>query len=238
MALFGRGHLPRKTTRVSPTSPRQAGRDSSRPRRSSATPHHDPYLDEPDHREITQGGGVNGFKVGDGDIELTSADRVDSEIVSLLEAASPQQLYESALAHYIEAKHDQIEHIEDRLDHLIDVEQARLQQIVGNRPGLLSTPASRRQWQALQGRQQARLSVLTQRLASVREIRDGTHLHSPRIEELATRKLRAAHPELASRWDAMQIELRRESLLTKFGDDESRAQGKHRGGGLKLKPSR
>lgn len=37
-------------------------------------------------------------------------------------------------------------------------------------------------------------------------------LHSPKIEELATRKMRAENPELASDWDAMQEAGRRHQL--------------------------
>jgi len=45
---------------------------------------------------------------------------------------------------------------------------------------------------------------LHSRFESVREIKEGMGVHSPRIDELAIRKLRAQEPELAREWDDMQ----------------------------------
>lgn len=50
-------------------------------------------------------------------------------------------------------------------------------------------------------------------LEAIREIKEGIGLHSPKIEELATRKMRAGNSELAAERDAMHWASRRHELL-------------------------
>ena len=57
------------------------------------------------------------------------------------------------------------------------------------------------------------MQTLHVRLEAVREIKEGMGLHSPKIEELATRKMRAENPELAADWDAMREAARRHQAL-------------------------
>nr|BAE19715.1 TraN [Sphingomonas sp. A1] len=68
--------------------------------------------------------------------------------------------------------------------------------------------------------QQARLQSLHVRLEAVREIKEGMGLHSPKVEELATRKMRAENPELASDWDAMREAARRHQALQRREEQE------------------
>ena len=143
----------------------------------------------------------------------------------------------------MQAKHDQVERIEDRLEQLVDRQQARLQQLQSNAPGLLSLPGTRRAWQNQQVQQQARLQTLHVRLEAVREIKEGMGLHSPKIEELATRKMRAENPELAADWDAMRQAARRHELLMRKQEQERKqTQALERPGraqtlGLSARPS-
>ena len=71
----------------------------------------------------------------------------------------------------------------------------------------------------------------TPRLEAVREIKEGMGLHSPKIEELATRKMRAENPELASDWDAMREAARRHELLMRRSrrHQQSQSPGAARG---------
>lgn len=131
---------------------------------------------------------------------------------ALLESAAIEQAYRQAQAAYVQARHAQVERIEDRLESLIDRQQARLQQTQQSRPGLLAMPGAKRAWQSQQAQQQARLHTLQGRLEAVREIKEGMGLLSPRIEELATRKLRAEHPRLTADWDALQEASRRRQI--------------------------
>lgn len=151
---------------------------------------------------------------------LEEAQAAEREQQASLEAAPLDQTYQEALALYVQAKHDQVERIEDRLENLIDRQQARLQQTQAAKPGVLTLPGAKRAWQSRQTQEQARLRVLQTRLVAVREIKDGMGIHSPRIEELATRKMRAENPELASDWDAMREAARRHQMHVRQQEQE------------------
>lgn len=174
---------------------------------------------------------------------LASAQAAEVEQQAALEAAPIEQSYAEAIALYVQAKHDQVERIEDRLEQLIDRQQARLQQTQANMPGRLTLPSTRRAWQNQQVQQQARLQTLHVRLEAVREIKEGMGLHSPKIEELATRKMRAENPELAADWDAMRQAARRHELLMRKQEQERKqTQALERPGraqtlGLSARPS-
>ncbi|MBV6831319.1 IncP plasmid survival protein KfrC family protein [Xanthomonas euvesicatoria] len=166
-----------------------------------------------------------------GDGLLAAAEAADTEQQAALEAAPLDQTYQEALALYVQAKHDQVERVEDRLENLIDRQQARLQQTQASQPGLLSRPGAKRAWQNQQMQQQARLQSLHVRLEAVREIKEGMGLHSPKVEELATRKMRAENPELASDWDAMREAARRhQALLRREEQEKKQAQTLERPG--------
>ncbi len=143
---------------------------------------------------------------------LRAAQEAEVEQQALLETSSQEHPYRQILALYVQAKLDQVVHIEDRLENMIVRQQAHLQQIQASAPGRLSLPGSRRAWQNRQSQQQTRLQTLHTRLEAVREIKEGMGLHSPKIEELATRKMRAENPELTSDWDAMREAGRRHLL--------------------------
>ena len=181
--------------------------------------------------------------------EDTGADLLETAWVAeieqqaLLGAAPVEQTYQAALASYVEAKHDQVERLEDRLETMIEQQEARLQQTQASAPGRLSLPGSKRAWQNQQAQQQARLQTLHARLEAVREIKEGMGLHSPKIEELATRKMRAENPELAADWKAMREAARRHELLMRKQEQErkqSQAQerpGRSQSLGLSARPA-
>ncbi|MGJ0492640.1 IncP plasmid survival protein KfrC family protein [Methylobacter sp.] len=150
---------------------------------------------------------------------------------ALLESAVIEQAYQQAQAAYVQAKHAQVERIEDRLERLIDRQQARLQQTQQSRSGLLAMPGTKRVWQSQHAQQQARLHTLQGRLEAVHEIKEGMGLLSPKIEELATRKLRAEHPKLTADWDALQEASRRRQIAL-------RQQAKERTQTQEPRPSR
>lgn len=151
---------------------------------------------------------------------LEAAQEIERDQQAALEAAPIEQAYQEALSVYVQSKFSQVEHIEDRLENLIDRQQARLQQSQTGKPGFLSRPGTRQAWQTSQSQQQARLQVLHTRLEIVRDIKEGMGLHAPKVEELATRKLRAERPELASDWDAMREAARRHQALERKQEQE------------------
>lgn len=171
---------------------------------------------------------------------LEAAQEAETEQRALLEAAPVEQTYQQTLAFYVQAKHDQVERIEDRLEQLVDRQQAQLQRLQSNAPGLLSLPRTKAAWQQQQAQQQARLQTLHARLDAVREIKEGMGIHSPKIEELATRKMRAENPELAGDWDSMREATRRhQALMRKQEQEKKQAQerGRSQSLGLSNKPT-
>ena len=105
-----------------------------------------------------------------------------------------RQNYQETLGSYILAKYEQADHIESRLELLIDRRQTHLQQRQLSQPGFLSLPATRKAWQA----EQARLNRLLARLKTVQKIKSGI-----RIEAFANSKMRKENPQLARDWDAI-----------------------------------
>lgn len=160
---------------------------------------------------------------------LETAESLEREQQALVEATPIEQTYQESLTVYIQAKHDQVERIENRLESVIDRQQARLQQIQARAPGWLSMPGTKRAWQTQEVQQQARLQTLHHRLESVREIKEGMGLHAPKIEELATRKMRAENPELASNRDAMCEAVRRHQAMLQKQTREERSRGQSLG---------
>ncbi len=148
-------------------------------------------------------------------------------------SAPIEQTYRETLVAYVQVKHDQVDRIEDRLETLVDRQQVRLQQMQSRAPGLLSLPSVKRAWQSQQAQCQARLQVLHYRLDTVREINEGRGLHSSKIEGLATRKMRAENPELASDWDAMRLAVRQhEAFLKKQAQKQAQSRGQRLSQGL------
>jgi hypothetical protein len=133
-----------------------------------------------------------------------------------IDVSSLESRYTAALAAQLEAKQDQAKRIEDRLEHLITQQAARLEQARARPPGLLTMPSTRTRWQESIQSQQTALLRLQDRLEKVRDIKDGMGPQGPRLVELATRKVRAKNPGLAEGWDEMrqaqrlhQVHLRR-----------------------------
>ncbi|OKP41366.1 conjugal transfer protein [Aeromonas allosaccharophila] len=173
------------------------------------------------------------------DASLVETHAAEQEQHAMLESAPVEQTYQEALVLHVQAKHTQVERIEDRLESLIGKHQAQLQQLQANAPRMLSLPSTKRSWQAQQSQQQARLHTLHNRLESVREIKDGMGVHSPKIEELATRKMRAENPELAADWDSMREASRRHLLLSRQQESErarKQEQGRSQSLGLTSRP--
>lgn len=157
------------------------------------------------------------------------------EQAALLEASPLELQYSAALALQVQAKHDQVDRIEDRLETLIEQQSSRLQQVQNRQPGLLTLPGARAKWQRQIQQQRTLMQRLEGRLESVREIRDAMSIHGPRIEELAGRKVRAQAPELAADFDDFQEAQRRHQAKLRQQEKEKRqAQELGLGKGLSL----
>ena len=144
---------------------------------------------------------------------LDEARAADSGQSSLIDSAPVESQYTAALAAQVDAKHDQTERVEDRLENLIELQSTRLQQVQVQQPGLLALPGTRQLWQQKLQQQQNTLQKLRGRLEAVREIKEGMSLHSPRIEELAAHKLRFKEPDMVVNWVNRQEAQRRHQAL-------------------------
>ena len=150
---------------------------------------------------------------GQADSLLYRTQENQAEQTALLEATPLESQYNASFTAQLEAKHDQVERIEDKLENLKETNESRLQQIQSSQPGRLSFPSTRAKWQLRIQQQQNLLQRLQNRLELVHEIKDGIGIFGPRIEELATRKLRFQEPELAQSRDKMMEAQRREKSL-------------------------
>ena len=170
---------------------------------------------------------------------LNAAQDAGREQQTLMETAIAEQVsYQEMLAIYLQTKHGQVESIEDKLETLIVQQQALFQQSEAKKPGLLSLPNTKQQWAVRQSRQQARLHVLHNRLDFVRELKEGMGVHSPKLEELAERKLRRHDPTLAEEWDSsLEAHRKHQALLRKQGQEKKRFESVGVGLSLGLRKS-
>lgn len=135
--------------------------------------------------------------------------------MSLLDALPLGSEFDASLAAKIEAKEDQIDRIENKLESLIEQQRIRLHQTMAKQPGLISFPGTRAKWYQQQQAQIASVQRLQDRLETVREIRDDVGVHMPRVEELALNKLKHEDPELVSGWEDMREAQRRHQALAR-----------------------
>ena len=133
--------------------------------------------------------------------------------------------YQAALQTYLQANAQRIGRIEDRLETLIENQQAALGEWEAQRPGFFSAPGTKAAWAANREASQDRLQTLQGRLARVEELREQS-------AELAEDKMRDQEPELAGAWDEVrraqrgqEQERRRERQVTR-DKDRSRNQGR------------
>lgn len=137
----------------------------------------------------------------------------EREQVAIQDSSSVEQTYQQTLEIYVQAKHTQVERIEDRLELLIEQQQSKLQQTRLNQPGLLSRPSTKAAWNHQQAQQKARIHTLQHRLEEVREVSDSMSLNGSKIDELATKKLNNKQPDLAKKWNDMRTAQRKHQAM-------------------------
>ena len=133
--------------------------------------------------------------------------------------------YQAALQTYLQANAQRIERIENRLETLIENQQASLSELKTQEPGFLASRRTKAQWSASLEAAQDRLQILNNRLSRVEEIKEQS-------AELAEEKLRKREPELAAARDtvrreqrASQATRRREHQMTRQ-KERSQEQGR------------
>ncbi len=161
---------------------------------------------------------------------LEQAQQAESGQAALLDTTGLESRYSETLDEYLQAKQDQVERIEDRLENLIEQEMAGLEDYQAHRPaGLFLRPGARAAREQGLAKRQATIKRLQNRLEHVREIKEDMDLHGPKIEELAVRKLRLKEPGLAKDWDALCTARRHhETLLRMKAQGRGRSQSLNR----------
>lgn len=136
-----------------------------------------------------------------------------------------EQEYKDAVKAAVANKEMQAEYLENRLESLIDKQEAVLQQMMSRKPGFLTLPGQKAKWQTQIQQLQSLLSRLHNRLETVKEIHDGMGVHGSRIHELATAKVRHEKPELAAGWDDIRSAQRaHENLMRKLAKEQKTKQ--------------
>ncbi len=160
---------------------------------------------------------------------------------SQTDAGNIEQEYNDAVEAAVADKETQAENLENRLESLIDKQEAVLQQMMSRQPGFLALPGQKAKWKSQVQQQQSLLSRLQNRLETVKEIHEGMGLHGPRIHELAKAKVRHDKPELAEGWDEMRAAQRaHENLMRKQAKEQKeklqreQAPSLSKGNGLSL----
>ena len=143
-----------------------------------------------------------------------------------IDAPNIEQEYKDAVEAAVTVKETQAENLENRLESLIDKQETVLQQLMSRQPGILSLPGQKAKWQSQVQQQQTLVSRLQSRLETVKEIHGGMGLHGPRIEELATAKVRHDKPELAEGWDEMREAHRAHENLKRRQEKERKEKQK------------
>ena len=143
---------------------------------------------------------ISESRTGEANGLLSEALLLKNQENGLLDTENIDAVYQETLDLQIISKNEQVERIEDKLESIINNQQSQLQKNQSNRPSFLSMPSAKREWQSSQSKQQARLQVLRARLDTVKDIRDGMGVNSPRVEELALAKMKEENPELVKFW--------------------------------------
>lgn len=165
-----------------------------------------------------------GDPVADANGLLELARNIENQQEADVAAPALSEEYTTALAQIVEEKQDQANHIEDRLENMIEAQSARLQQVQGNPPGMLASASTRARWQAQVAQAQATVQQLQARLETVREIRDGMTVHGSKIEAVAAEKLEYRDPKLAEEFAELQEARRMHEIHTRQEREKKREE--------------
>jgi hypothetical protein len=131
----------------------------------------------------------------------------------LLRAEQLSLEHNTELAFYAQAKAQQISTLRASLQSTIHSQAAKLAAIEQERPGWPASKQARTAWQNQVTQAKARLAQLERRSERVGEIAQDAGLYADSmLDELAARKLRFHHPDLACQWDGLQQQQRKAAL--------------------------
>lgn len=129
--------------------------------------------------------------------------------VALIENTTISEQYSTAFEALLIGKHNQVENLQESLTELIEQQQRTLNQEIANRPGLITLPGKKAQWQLKVDKVEERLAVLHKRLEHVKDLSVATNIHGPILHDLVAKKLRREEPDLVDRWEKQREEERK-----------------------------
>lgn len=170
---------------------------------------------------------------------IGTARAAQSELRGDISSSPLNELYENVLAVMTQIKHEQVDRVETRLEGLIDRQAAAQKQMLNQKPGVFAMFGARQKWQMAQAQTQARMYTLNTRLDTVREIKEGMGLHSPKVVEMVTQKLKKEEPGLVKDWEEMQEAQRQhQNRIRKEEQERKRVASQKLGRGQSLSLSR
>lgn len=152
---------------------------------------------------VSPGNPEQGFVAAEAGALLATAEAVDREAEAI---GTADQRWSQAVDTAIESKLDQTDRLVDRLESLIEAQEARVNQAQAAQPGLLAMPGQRARAQRQLADAQQTMATLTARLERVREIRNEPDPGHPRsIPALARNQVKNDAPELFEEWTASRV---------------------------------
>ena len=184
---------------------------------------------QPQHAQPGRPQGQAQEAVGQGPQETARAESAQARAIEAdqarLQSQATGERYQSALQTYLQANTQRIERIENRLETLVENQQAALDELEAHQPGFLASRRAKAEWSAEIGAAQDRLQTLNKRLSRLEEIKEQS-------AELAEEKMREQEPELAKAWDTARRaerssqEQQRQARQTDRARDRSMEQGR------------
>jgi hypothetical protein len=149
---------------------------------------------------------------GSGESLIAQLDSAVNQVEELSDQQAQRQ-YNDQLGIYVQEKAEQIDRLQSNLAAALTSEKAHLQAIRQSPPGWTAGKKAHVQWERQVARRTTRIAQMAQRLDRVGEIEEAAGVYAEtKIEELAERKLRFDHPELAQQWDKIQRREREASI--------------------------
>ena len=108
--------------------------------------------------------------------------------------------YTDSLSSIINEKNEQVKRLETKLSKLITETNSQIGRLQSTKPGMFSLPGKKKEWDNKINQQKHIVTVATQRLELVHEIRDDMGLHSSKIEDMAKKKLYFRDPHLVKKY--------------------------------------
>ena len=146
---------------------------------------------------------------------------------------SAETVYGDQLKLCLDAKAQQVQRLEERLEKRIASQRSMLEKTDRQRPGLLKSLWKGREWKERRENQSKRLQTLENRLSVVKAIKKD--MGGKRLEALAEKRLRRHAPDMVARYEAEMQRKRERSAEEHLKRAEERSLSATRGAGLSRK---